>query len=675
MLDEIQIEIEKSRAKLLNAIEGSSDITFIRIYGNIGDQLIYAGARRLLSGLEYKEISILNLENAGGELAVIAGSGCWCRPYHDMPKHLPVIEEKFQRVIVLPSSFDVSAPGVKEALSKTKALVFARERVSYEQIRDLCKADLAHDCAFFFDYTPYMRPGRGTLHAYRTDAEALPGKIPADNNDISVTCESLDEWLWTISRHEIVKTDRAHVMIAAAMLGKQVIYRASSYHKTLAIAEFALKHFPVTREETLTLKRLRERLREEALQSLSLLPQDFFTKRDEVEITIVMLSYHRLDQTINAIEALKENCATPFKLLLIDNNSGSEVQEKLKELCAPCEFIELVLLDKNLGCAGGREYAMRRVRTKYVMLIDNDIEVFPGSVEHLLHCLESNPKALAATGRVIFPDGSIHLCGGGYRIEDGMMNFELYGFGQEFDSWIGDSGPCQWVPGCLTLLRREALIDHPYDLGMRNYYEDLEWCYRLNQLNNGANNGAGNGTSKGAGDGTFYRVVESVALHFHETKNLDNSLTVEERRQVAMKYIETIAYFYKIHGLVIPNLFHYVPELGTPNSHLARLSARIFLTMVNSQGTEWMLEKWNSGELAPLFSARLIEDLQNRPARAEQDLLKIYQARYWKVLNRCWRLIRFILSFLGRGKALPAPFLFALGLNLKSLLGWIIVNG
>src|SRR5262249_37362611 len=149
--------------------------------------------------------------------------------------------------------------------------------------------------------------------------------------------------------------------------------------------------------------------------------------------------------------------------LLVDNNSGPDIQQKLREVCAAYDFVELVLLDENLGCAGGRSYAIGRVQTKYAMLIDNDIEVFPRSVEHLLHCLETNPKAVAATGRVIFPDGSMHLCGGRYRIKDGVLDFELYGFGNRFDSWTGESGLCQWVPGCLTLVRREALIDHPYD--------------------------------------------------------------------------------------------------------------------------------------------------------------------------------------------------------------------
>src|SRR5262245_7349845 len=640
MLSETRNEIEKSKTKLLDAIVGSSDITFIRIYGDVGDQLSYAGARRLLRGLQYKETSVLNLSGAGGDLALIAGGEAWRRPDHDMSEHLPRVEERFRRVIVLPSSFDISVDNVREALTKTRALVFARERVSYEQIRGLCRSDLAHDCAFFFDYSPYLRAGRGALHAFRTDVDAPPRILPADNNDISAACETLDEWLWTISRHEIIRTDRAQVMIAAAMMGKRVFYRDSRHHNEQAIAEFALQTFPVEREEELDTRMVREKLNREAKEGLALLPGEVFSQGRDPEMIIVMLSYRRLDQTINAIRALKENVAIPFKLLLIDNNSGPDVQERLKEVCAAYDFIELILLDENLGCSGGRAYAMWRVQTPYVMLIDNDIEVFPGSIEHLLHRLETNPGALAATGRVVLPDGSMHLCGAGYRIEDGVLNFELFGFGYKFDNWEGESGPCQWVPGCLTLIRREALVAHPYDPNVGNYYDDLEWCYRLNQ------------SIGRLAEGVFHRVVESVALHFHEPKDLNVSLPVEERRKSAMKYIEIIAYFYKIHGLVIPNIFSFVPELGPQSSPISRLSARLFLTMTNTFGTEWMLEKWNSGELAPLFAGGVIEDERKnlhekdlaRIAELEQNLQDIYRSNHWRFFDRYWRLRRAVLS-------------------------------
>ena len=152
-------------------------------------------------------------------------------------------------MIIFPSSFDVTEKNVRRVLSQTNALVFARERVSYEQIRNLCQADLAHDCALFFDYTPYQQheSHEELLTAYRTDSEATGRAIPQNNNDISLTCGSLDEFLWTITRHQFIETDRAHVMIAAALLGKRVYYNTSNYHKVPALVEFNLPGYPLSR--------------------------------------------------------------------------------------------------------------------------------------------------------------------------------------------------------------------------------------------------------------------------------------------------------------------------------------------------------------------------------------------------------------------------------------------
>jgi exopolysaccharide biosynthesis predicted pyruvyltransferase EpsI len=239
--------VEHSRDKLLTAIGEPEDLTFIRLYGNKGDELIYAGTRQLLARRFYKEVSVRDLGRVSGHTALVAGCGGWCGPYHDMVTHLPAIEARFERVIIMPSSFDVSVPSVRATLATTKALVFARERNSFDDICRLCVADIAHDCAFFFDYRPYLRRGEGCLVSYRTDVESVLSLIPESNNDISKSCSSLDEWLWTIARHATVKTDRAHVMIAAALLEKVVDYWTSSYHKVPAIADFALKSFPVRR--------------------------------------------------------------------------------------------------------------------------------------------------------------------------------------------------------------------------------------------------------------------------------------------------------------------------------------------------------------------------------------------------------------------------------------------
>jgi len=230
--------VARSRAVLLDAIGDAADVTFLRGFGNIGDELIWAGARQLLRGVHYREASVELLDEVGGELGLLTGSGAWCSTYPRMAELLPAVEQRFDRVIVLPSTYEVAVPAVRSALEQTGATVFARELVSYEAIKGRCDARLAHDTAFYFDFEPYRRPGRGTLRAFRIDQEAEDRDPPPGNDDVSATCDSLDHWLWRIAGHERVLTDRAHTMIAAALLGKAVRYRSSVYYKVPALAAF-----------------------------------------------------------------------------------------------------------------------------------------------------------------------------------------------------------------------------------------------------------------------------------------------------------------------------------------------------------------------------------------------------------------------------------------------------
>jgi GT2 family glycosyltransferase/glycosyltransferase involved in cell wall biosynthesis/uncharacterized coiled-coil protein SlyX len=323
-----------------------------------------------------------------------------------------------------------------------------------------------------------------------------------------------------------------------------------------------------------------------ARASLALLPESFLERHRNVEITVVMLSYGRVERTLSAIHALKDNVLVPFKLLLIDNNSSEEVRTKLAETCSRYDFIELILLDENLGCVGGRDLAFKRVTTSYVMLIDNDIEVLPGGVEHLLHLFDLHPEAAAITGKVVLPDGRIQLCGGNFWVDQEVQFMDFLGQGRRFDENIGVTEKCDWVPGCLTLIRTDMLRRFPYDLEMRNYFEDNEWCHRINQ----------------AGAGKFYRVVEALGIHYHESKVPDTSQPLEESRKQTMKYIETLAYFYRKHDLIYLSLFHFVPELGPPTNPLSVSAARILLELVNTHGGDWVLDRWNRNQLSSLFA-------------------------------------------------------------------------
>lgn len=258
--------IAASRRTLLDAVGDTDDLTFIRGLGNRGDELIWAGTRALLANRPYREVDLHTLDDVRGHTAVLTGGGGWCRAYHGtMPALLAAAEARFARVVVFPSSFDPAVDAVAAALRRTRAVVFAREHTSHRLLRGLCDVRFAHDAAFFADLTGWRRRGAGVLHAYRTDREALDTRaLPADNLDVSATCTSLEQWLATIARHQVVRTDRAHVMIAAARLGKRVHVRPSSYHKVPALAAQLADDFDVRLAGTSRVRSLWQRAQRRA---------------------------------------------------------------------------------------------------------------------------------------------------------------------------------------------------------------------------------------------------------------------------------------------------------------------------------------------------------------------------------------------------------------------------
>ncbi len=98
---------------------------------------------------------------------------------------------------------------------------------------------------------------KGVLNAYRTDSERVSqDPLAKDNADISklfsmnhdevlfLTAKIASKFVETIKKYDTVKTDRLHVAIAAAMLGKTVHVGDNSYGKIAAVRAHSMMDRP-----------------------------------------------------------------------------------------------------------------------------------------------------------------------------------------------------------------------------------------------------------------------------------------------------------------------------------------------------------------------------------------------------------------------------------------------
>jgi GT2 family glycosyltransferase len=587
--------VAQSRCALLDAIGDGSELTLVTGPGNMGDELIRAGTERLLEGHIFHEVALDELPCRSGDTVLLPGSGAFCRPYHEwMPRALAIAELRFDHVIVLPSSFDVGEDSVRESLRRTSATVFAREPESLRRIEGLCRARPAHDCAFFFDFSGLRAPGQGTLNAFRTDHEATTGELIVDgNDDISVTAASLEAWLAEIARHALVRTDRAHVMIAAAMMGKVVEFAPSSYHKLAAIAGDSLRGFPVRqiaaprrppRGKGISGQAASTRSRMRAAAAPCPVPSQ--AAGDEVRVTAVILTRDRPDLVPEAVRSVLAT-NSPVHVLVIDNNSDPSGRPALAALAADDSRIELRLSDRNLGCAGGRRLAVELVQTELVLFLDDDAELIGGALDHMVADLDEHPDAAGVTAVVAGPHGRVQHFGGPMAASAETVRFWLDGSGLDFDDpSLPASGPTGWAPGTGSLLRTQVLRDVAIDDGMAAYYEDNDWCHRVEQRR----------------PGSFRRCREALVLHHHDTA-ADSMLGLGfVERYEAVHRLAAQAHFFHVNGLLLEmHLLEVLPALRRSDGRTDLAAGRLLMELIRAQGVDWTVMEWMNGGLAPLL--------------------------------------------------------------------------
>lgn len=118
-----------------------------------------------------------------------------------------------------------------------------------------------------------------------------------------------------------------------------------------------------------------------------------------------MVTYNRLEFTKKAITYLKERTKTPYRLIVVDNNSNDGTQEALFALKQNGYIQHLILLQENYGIHMAKNYGLALVRsTPYYIDTDNDIlcASYPDGkdwVGRLVELMDKYPKFGAITCR------------------------------------------------------------------------------------------------------------------------------------------------------------------------------------------------------------------------------------------------------------------------------------
>jgi len=131
------------------------------------------------------------------------------------------------------------------------------------------------------------------------------------------------------------------------------------------------------------------------------------------QVTLVVSPHERFSYTRQSLERIYEHTTYPFSLIYVDGGSPSNIKQYL-EAQAQEKGFELIRTDYYLCSNQARNLGLNKVKTEYVVFIDNDIHVAPGWLEKLMQCAQQTEATVVSPLTYIDKnlEQTIHLASG-----------------------------------------------------------------------------------------------------------------------------------------------------------------------------------------------------------------------------------------------------------------------
>lgn len=198
-------------------------------------------------------------------------------------------------------------------------------------------------------------------------------------------------------------------------------------------------------------------------------------------IGIVICNYNKCSYVLNCIQSVLESKIKDFDIYVVDNASTDNSVNKINEIYN--NKVNLIINNENLGGSGGFNTGIRKViekNYKYIMCLDNDVQVDENAVGELYNFLEQH-KDVGMVGSKVY-----HLQAPAYIQQFGLnIDFEhfcaktLYADVLDNDN-IPEVVYCDTVAACSVMLPVKVVKEvgiMPEDNFI--YWDDMEWGYKI----------------------------------------------------------------------------------------------------------------------------------------------------------------------------------------------------
>lgn len=267
----------------------------------------------------------------------------------------------------------------------------------------------------------------------------------------------------------------------------------------------------------------------------------------DLSLAVVIVSYNvwaELDACLRSFVGYTD--PFPTAVVVVDNGSTDGTPDMVR---AKWPTVRLIESGGNIGFARANNLGVRATKSAFVLFLNPDTIVPPGSIQSLVRGLAAQPDAAAAGPRLKdergFPELSFGWAIGPLgelrqKVIGTLYHMRLRPMVRTVDAWSRSAGEREWVSGAALLVRRADLeAVGLFDERFFMYTEDVDLCASLR-----------------ARGRKIQFVPQAEIVHLRGRSAVRNPLTARLRRR------SQIAYYEKHHPAWVPLLKAYLKLTG-----------------------------------------------------------------------------------------------------------------
>ena len=196
--------------------------------------------------------------------------------------------------------------------------------------------------------------------------------------------------------------------------------------------------------------------------------------------TIIIPSFNNKHLLMNCVESVKLYTKN-YSLIIVDNNSCEDTVNYLKHL-ETTEQSAVIYNSDNLGFSKSINIGLNKVKTDYILFLNNDIEVTKNWLVSLIKIAEKDEKVGIVGSKLYYPGSNIIQHAGvtiSYNDWNQLSPHHIYNNISENDIGKLKTVDLKAVTGACFLITKKLFNKiGPLDEEYINGYEDVDYCFR-----------------------------------------------------------------------------------------------------------------------------------------------------------------------------------------------------